>query len=85
MGEIDSLPDDLCKDNGLTVQETVSYGFGPLTFWKKEILPFDWSVKRSGFLERLAAIRLFGVLKIFVDSWVIRLEKDGLTRPANEN
>jgi ubiquinone/menaquinone biosynthesis C-methylase UbiE len=66
---------NLFRVNGLTVRETVSCGFGPFTFWEKEIFPSDWSMKLSGFLEKLASIKLFCFLKILANSWVICLEK----------
>ena len=66
---------DLGKGTGLTPQETVSCGFGPFTFWKKEILSPARSLAISNFLEKLSSRRPFGFLKVFANSWVIRLEK----------
>jgi hypothetical protein len=66
---------NLFRVHGLTVRETVSFRYGPLTFWGKKILPSGWSMKLSNILEKLAAIKLFSFLKIFAVSWVICLEK----------
>lgn len=66
---------DLFRANELNVRETVSCGYGPLTFWKKEIFPLGFSMKLSNFIEKVASIKLLGVLKILANSWVICLKK----------
>jgi len=57
------------------ILETRNIGFGPPTFWKKEIIAADSSIKISQFLERLSRIKLFYFLKAFTNHWVICLQK----------
>lgn len=66
---------NLLELSGLRVKETISLGYGPLTFWRKEILPLNWSFKLSLFFESLVKIRLFKFLSIFANHWVVYLEK----------
>jgi SAM-dependent methyltransferase len=60
---------------GLKEKEVISIGFGPPTFWGKEILHHQRSIGVSDSLENISRRRGAGPLKAFANRWVILLEK----------
>jgi ubiquinone/menaquinone biosynthesis C-methylase UbiE len=50
-------------------------GFGPFTFWKKEILPSGVSSRISSRLESASAHRAGSILRYFSDQWVMSFTK----------
>jgi SAM-dependent methyltransferase len=61
----------------LRILETIAVGFGPLTFWLKEVIRENWSLMIRHSLAKLAA---HGVLpiKTFANHWVICLKKNAI-------
>ncbi len=57
------------------ILELRNIGFGPPTFWKKEIIAADSSIKISRFLERFSRIKLFYFLRAVTNHWVLCLQK----------
>lgn len=65
----------LFKDCGLQKITTVSIGFGPMTFWRKELFPSTLSIKISNLLGNIAKRKYFTLMNIFANRWVICLKK----------
>jgi ubiquinone/menaquinone biosynthesis C-methylase UbiE len=65
--------DKVLEGEGLRIKEIVGFGFGPLTFWGKAVLPDDVSWKMSRFLDRYA--NRWRVLKALSNRWVFVVEK----------
>lgn len=61
--------------NGFYDRKTVGVGFGPVTFWRREILPASISIKISDFFESLARKRFLAAMSFFANRWVICLKK----------
>jgi ubiquinone/menaquinone biosynthesis C-methylase UbiE len=55
--------------------ETCAIGFGPFTFFGKQIFPLKWSQKINDFFNRISRIRWFGFLIFFANRWVYCLKK----------
>ena len=64
---------DLLGKQGLRVKETVGFGFGPLTFWSKQIISDEVSVKISTKLNQRA--NRCSLLKVFCNRWAFVVEK----------
>jgi len=60
---------------GLIEKEVFSVGFGPPTFWGKEIVHHQRSIGVSVSLENISRRKGLGSLKVFANRWVILLEK----------
>jgi ubiquinone/menaquinone biosynthesis C-methylase UbiE len=67
--------DRLYRECGLIKIETVGVSFGPLTLWKKEILPLRYAIRMSEALVQLSSCRKFGGLTRLANHWVTCLEK----------
>jgi SAM-dependent methyltransferase len=61
---------------GLTERYTASVSFGPLTAWRREILPLAWSIAASDRLSALAAKRPLSFLGHLTNHWVTLLVRD---------
>jgi len=61
----------------LRILETVSIGFGPLTFWLKEVIRETWSLMIRHSLTKLAARGVLPI-KTFANHWVICLKKNAI-------
>jgi len=59
----------------IPVREVKCIGFGPFTFWKKEILPIDISKRISSLLESASAQGAGKILRFFSDQWVMSFTK----------
>ena len=66
---------NLFKNFNLNILEIKTIGFGPMTFWRKEFIPYKQSLKFSQLLEKLSSKPLLYFLKIFANHWVICLQK----------
>jgi len=64
---------DVLKKQGLRIKEIVGFGFGPLTFWGKQILSDKISVKISTRLNQKA--NRYSLLKVFCNRWAFVVEK----------
>jgi len=60
---------------GLKEKEIFSIGFGPPTFWGKEILHHQRSIGVSDSLENISRRKGLGFLKAFANRWVVLLDK----------
>lgn len=67
--------DRLYREFGLLKKETFSVSFGPLTLWRKEIIPLCHAIRLSEMLVRLSSDRKFGFLTRLADHWVTCIEK----------
>lgn len=70
--------DDKFEISNLMKVKISNIGFGPLTFFRKEIFPLSWSEKISDFLSRLTNTKFLGKLGIFANRWVFCLQKKHL-------
>jgi ubiquinone/menaquinone biosynthesis C-methylase UbiE len=76
---------DLFDRGNLRQVSIAGIGFGPMTFWGKELLPDSLSMRISRLLERVARKRYFGSLKTVANRWVICLRKSAAeAREATE-
>lgn len=64
----------LFKLNGLAVGRTVSLGYGPVTIWRKKVLPDQSGHKLSLFLEKMAD-GIFPPLSFVANHWVVCVQK----------
>lgn len=60
---------------GLVERETASVSFGPLTLWRRELLPLSWSIALSDRLSALARRRGFGFVAFTANHWVTLLTR----------
>lgn len=67
----------LTSQAGLEIAEERGYAFGPLRFWRKEIMSPKTSLKLSLFLESLQERRFFNNIKHFPVGWVFVARKSG--------
>jgi len=65
----------LFTKSGLSMLRSSSIGFGPITFWKREIVASRYSISLSEKLESISNRRLFFFLTAFANHWVICLKK----------
>ena len=74
------------EGSGLVIRETIPCTFGPPTYWRKTVFGIPQSVRLSSIVERMAARRGFGFLKLFANEWIICLEKseDAAKRGASK-
>lgn len=61
------------EKQGLRLKETVGFGYGPLTFWSKQIHSDELAVKVSSALDQVANRVTF--LKLFANRWAFVVEK----------
>lgn len=61
------------ENQGLRIKEIVGFGFGPLTFWSKQIISDEVSVKISSKLNQRA--NRYSLLKVFCNRWAFVVEK----------
>jgi SAM-dependent methyltransferase len=61
---------------GLTERDEASVSFGPVTAWRKELLPRAWSIAASDRLSALAARRSLSFVGHLSNHWVTLLVKD---------
>ncbi|MRR07084.1 MAG: class I SAM-dependent methyltransferase [Deltaproteobacteria bacterium] len=64
---------DLLEKQGLMIKEIVGFGFGPLTFWGRQIISDEISLKISTRLNQKA--NRYSLLKVFCNRWVFVVEK----------
>jgi SAM-dependent methyltransferase len=64
-----------CNQHNLFDVYTHSVGFGPITFWRKEIFTLELSVKINNFFERLESKSYFRNINSFASRWVFCLKK----------
>jgi len=62
---------------GLNITEERGYAFGPLRFWRKDIISAKSSLKLSLFLEGLKEKKIFNIIKYFPVGWVFVTQKSG--------
>jgi SAM-dependent methyltransferase len=67
--------DDAYARAGLAERETASVSFGPLTLWRRELLPVSWSIAASDALAALAARRSRSRLGMVSNHWVTVLAR----------
>jgi hypothetical protein len=60
---------------GHYVKKTISLGYGPLTFWRKELLGIKRSIRLSRRFEKMARMKIFKFLPFFANHWIVCLEK----------
>jgi len=65
----------LFRSFNLRILEVINIGFGPMTIWKKEIMPEKFSLRVSQLLEKLVTKRSFFLLKAVANHWVVCLQK----------
>ena len=58
------------NDAGFQSIDIKGYAYGPLRFWRKDILPDKQAVRLSSFLERKANVKPFGFISKFAVGWV---------------
>jgi ubiquinone/menaquinone biosynthesis C-methylase UbiE len=63
------------KSQSLIKVGIYAVGFGPMTIWRKEFIPVQYSIKISDFCERAANDRCLSLLKIFANRWVYCFQK----------
>jgi 2-polyprenyl-3-methyl-5-hydroxy-6-metoxy-1,4-benzoquinol methylase len=66
---------DLVSALPLTIKETISFGYGPVTIANRPVVPEPTSIALSKMLVKLSHLRAFSWLSIFANRWVIVLEK----------
>jgi SAM-dependent methyltransferase len=64
---------------GLAERDTASVSFGPVTAWRKELLPLGWSIAASDRLSALAARRPLAFLGHLSNHWVTLLVREPST------
>jgi len=64
--------------HGFNMQEirSTSTSFGPLRFWRKEILPVSASIHISEFMRKLSEYKLFSGLKHVGNQFIIVMQKE---------
>ena len=65
----------LFKRNNLRRLAVRGIGFGPMTFWRKQLLPIRFSIRISRFMQNAALKKHFSLLNIFANRWVVCLIK----------
>jgi SAM-dependent methyltransferase len=63
------------EQHGMVLRKTVGFGFGPVTFLEREILPDRLTSFLSERLTRLSQRRLFGGLSYLANRWVFLAQK----------
>jgi ubiquinone/menaquinone biosynthesis C-methylase UbiE len=63
------------RESGLESVDVRCIGFGPLTFWRKPVLPERMALSLSDRLDRASAKSGLGWLAVFSNRWVISLKK----------
>lgn len=66
----------------LIVRDTVSFGYGPFTFWNRSLFPNRFSIVLSKAFTKLAHLPVFSSLSVFANRWVIVLERTYSSEPA---
>ncbi|MDD2337624.1 MAG: methyltransferase domain-containing protein [Geobacteraceae bacterium] len=61
------------EKQGLRIKEIIGFGYGPFTFWSKQIISDEISVKISNRLDRVTNKVTF--LKLFANRWAFVVEK----------
>lgn len=61
--------------HNLSEIKTVALGFGPLTYFKKQILTGRSFLLISGSLEKMAGLKIFRFLNFFTNHWVVYLKR----------
>jgi len=61
------------EKQGLRIKEVVGFGYGPLTFWSKQIISDELAVKVSSTLDQVTNRVTF--LKLFANRWAFVVEK----------
>lgn len=69
------LKNEINSHNMIEV-EICAVGFGPVTLWRKEFIPVQYSIKISDFCEKAANGRCLSLLKIFANRWVYCFKKE---------
>lgn len=64
--------------HGFNMQEirSISTSFGPLRFWRKELLPVSASIHISEFMRKLSKYKLFSGLKHVGNQFIIVMQKE---------
>lgn len=65
----------LFKKYHLKVIKTISLGYGPMTFWRKELFSSSFSIKLSKYLEIKNQRQYPSILRLVPNRWVICLKK----------
>lgn len=68
----------LCKDFGLHEINTMSTSFGPLKFWRKEVLPLTSSIRISEVLRNWSGLRSFSALNHVGNHLIVSLRKGAI-------
>ena len=66
----------IVKNSELTLKEISSIGYGPVTFWKKEILTLKMSLRISDFIETRAERKKNTIFNSVPNRWVIYTVKE---------
>jgi hypothetical protein len=61
------------EKQGLRIKEVVGFGYGPFTFWSKQIISDELAVKVSRTLDKITNRVTF--LKLFANRWAFVVEK----------
>ena len=67
--------DRLFEESGLQKIETAGVEYGPLTIWKKELLPSEISIRISAFIDQLSHLNGFKWVQMLSSQWVISFIK----------
>ena len=67
--------DDMFSSQGVRAVKWESVSFGSFTFWKKDILSTQKSMKISNIIKKLSDKKIFSPLNIIANRWVILLRK----------
>jgi ubiquinone/menaquinone biosynthesis C-methylase UbiE len=74
----------LFERHDLTQVGVAAIAFGPLTFWRKPLLPLPLSIRISRFIQRATLKPSCTVLKVFANRWVICLRKGPRAAMVNQ-
>ncbi|MDW7679969.1 MAG: class I SAM-dependent methyltransferase [bacterium] len=66
---------NMFKKHKLQEVGIISLGFGPVTFWRKELFSREFSTKFNQYLENLCQIKYFSFLNNFPNRWVVCEQK----------
>ena len=64
-----------CELYNLFDVSTYSIGFGPFTFWRKEIFPLEWSSKIDRLFEGISKKNSFTKINYLASRWVLCFQK----------
>ena len=64
-----------CENHNLLCISSYPIGFGPLTIWRRQLLPFKWSLIINNFLEKMTTKRFILSINHFASRWVFCFKK----------